>query len=511
MALLTDSLMLDTVLLASLVLLLFYFKYMIDFQYWKRLNIPYLEPSFPFGNVGEALTFRRPMHLVYQDIYMKIKHEMKLPYCGIFTMGTPVLILTEPELIKHIMVKDFDVFTDHGLMDANETKEPLMKNLFGLTGDEWRKMRNKMSPTFTSGRIKEMFPLIDACGRNLVASLTKNLKKEGPGTSIDVKDYLVRYMTDVIGSFVFGIEINAVENPDSEFLRISRKVSQPDLRAKAVMALFILFPKILRQILIKLNVSMMDKEVADFFYNVVHQNVKYREENNVRRNDFINIMMQLKKDDPDIDEGVITAQCFVFFIAGFDTSSSVLTHCLYELANNQELQRKLRKEIVDTKKKHGGELSYESYQEMALLDKVIKECLRLYAPLAQLDRISSRPYQIPNTDIILDAKTKVFVPLFGIHHDPDLFPEPNKFDPERFAPENVDSIPNYAYMPFGEGPRNCIGKRFGILQLKSGLALLISNFEWHPDPSNDIKYTKGDIGLRLVKPLKLKPKPLSHE
>ncbi|KAI5737138.1 hypothetical protein M8J76_010374 [Diaphorina citri] len=370
-------------------------------------------------------------------------------------MTTPVLVLTESEIIKHVLIKDFDVFTDRGFFESDE---PVLKILFGLTGDEWRKMRNKLSPTFTSGKIKEMFPLMETCGRNLETILT-TLDYNKKHQSIDVKEYLGRYMTDVIGSTVFGLEINSLENPDY----------------------------------------------------VVHQNVSYREQNNIKRNDFINIMMELKKTDPDITEELITAQCFLFFLAGFDTSSTVLTFSLYELAKNKSIQSKLRNEINDTKAKYGGELTYESYNEMPLLDKVIKESLRMYTPLSQLERVAGRPYQLPNTDIVVDKGTKMFIPLYGLHHDPEIYPNPDVFDPERFAPENADNIPNYAYLPFGEGPRNCIGKRFALLQLKSGLAHSLSNFEWDSDHTNVLRFLTGDVALRPLKPIKLKVRPISYQ
>ncbi|KAL1458108.1 hypothetical protein WDU94_008282 [Cyamophila willieti] len=505
MALLTNSITIVLFALLSLILFIFYLRSIfISFKYWKQLKVPYLEPSFPFGNVYEALTFRRPTHLVYQDMYLDIKFGLNLPYAGIYTMTTPVLVLTDPELIKHVLIKDFDVFVDRGLFDTDESTEPMMKNLFGLRGDEWRKMRNKMSPTFTSGRIKEMFPLIEGCGQNLVRILTKQFK-ENKHLTIDVKDYLVRYMTDVIGSTVFGIEINAVENPDCEFRQVSKVVVTPSLRAQIFMAMTLLVPKLKKWI----NFNFMDKKSTQFFFDLVRHNVNYREEHNIKRNDFIHILMQLKKNDADITEEIMVAQCFVFFIAGFDTSSSVLSFCLYELSNNKTIQNNLRQEITDTKAKNGGELSYESYQEMPLLDKVVKEALRMYAPLAQLDRKTTKPYTLPGTDITLETGTKVFIPLYGLHHDPEIYPNPDVFDPERFAPENVDSIPHYAYMPFGEGPRNCIGKRFGQIQLKSGLALLVSNFQWDPDHSNILRYQTGEVGLKLVKPLKLKVTPIN--
>ncbi|XP_008481706.1 cytochrome P450 6k1-like [Diaphorina citri] len=290
---LSNSLILDWIILSTIVILLYYLKTIfVSYQYWKSRNVPFLRPTFPFGNFYEVTAMRRPPHIVFHDIYMEIKFGLKSPFAGIYTMTTPVLVLTESEIIKHVLIKDFDVFTDRGFFESDE---PVLKILFGLTGDEWRKMRNKLSPTFTSGKIKEMFPLMETCGRNLETILT-TLDYNKKHQSIDVKEYLGRYMTDVIGSTVFGLEINSLENPDCEFRRISKEMftENNNMRLQIILALILLIPY-LRKFM---SYMMLLRKAAYFFLDVVHQNVSYREQNNIKRNDFINIMMELKKTDP---------------------------------------------------------------------------------------------------------------------------------------------------------------------------------------------------------------------
>lgn len=92
----------------------------------------------------------------------------------------------------------------------------------------------------------------------------------------------------------------------------------------------------------------------------------------------------------------------------------------------------------------------------------ILETLRKYPVLPFLDRICAENYKIPETDVIIEKGTFVYIPMFGLHYDPKYFPEPHKYDPERFNDENKKNIPPYSYIPFGEGPRNCIGKEFSI-------------------------------------------------
>lgn len=108
------------------------------------------------------------------------------------------------------------------------------------------------------------------------------------------------------------------------------------------------------------------------------------------------------------------------------------------------------------------------------------ETLRKYPPVDLLLRLASKDYKIPETDLTIEKDTLVFIPVYGIHHHPDIYPEPDKFDPERFNDENKKARHPMAHLPFGEGPRNCIGLRFGLMQTKVGLIKLLTNFKFAP-------------------------------
>ncbi|XP_021923338.1 probable cytochrome P450 6a13 [Zootermopsis nevadensis] len=156
-----------------------------------------------------------------------------------------------------------------------------------------------------------------------------------------------------------------------------------------------------------------------------------------------------------------------------------MTFCLYELSVNPDLQEHLRAEIDDVLEKHDGNITYDAIQEMNYLDKVISETLRKYPPLTMLVRECSKPYKISGTDIILDTGSNVILPVSALHHDPKYYPEPERFDPERFfSEEEKQKRPHFVYLPFGEGPRICIGMRFGLMQTKVGLVSLLSKYQF---------------------------------
>lgn len=137
---------------------------------------------------------------------------------------------------------------------------------------------------------------------------------------------------------------------------------------------------------------------------------------------------------------------------------------------------RVQKEIDDVLKAHNNEVTYESVAEMKYLESCIDETLRLYPALPFLNREVTIPYKIPGTDIVLEKGTPISISLLGMHRDPKNFPEPMKFDPERFyLQSDKKSIP---YAPFGDGPRACIGLRLGKLQTKVGLLMLLSKFKY---------------------------------
>ncbi|KAL6435948.1 hypothetical protein ACFW04_005653 [Cataglyphis niger] len=137
-----------------------------------------------------------------------------------------------------------------------------------------------------------------------------------------------------------------------------------------------------------------------------------------------------------------------------------MSFAMYELAANPKIQEKLYDEIRAAYEKHGC-VSYDSISEMKYLDCVVRETLRKYPSVGATQRICSESYKIPDSDVVLEKGTKVLIPIYAIHHDPLYYKNPNVFDPNRFIDENKKND-NDTYLPFGNGPRICIGNIFNI-------------------------------------------------
>ncbi|XP_046989030.1 cytochrome P450 6k1-like [Schistocerca americana] len=202
----------------------------------------------------------------------------------------------------------------------------------------------------------------------------------------------------------------------------------------------------------------------------------------------------------------LAAECLGFFAGGFETSASTISYSLYELALHEDIQSNLQLEIDSVLQRHDGNITYDGIAEMSYLDKVVSETLRKYPPLSFLNRDCVKPYRIPDSDVVVDRGTGILISLFGLHYDPEHFPDPERYDPERFSEEQKAERNPYVYLPFGDGPHICIGKRLGLLQTKVGLVNILSKCSVRPTEktTRHVTYNSRGVMLAPTKEIELK-------
>ncbi|EDV59508.1 probable cytochrome P450 6a14 [Drosophila erecta] len=477
--------MLFTIALLGVVLALAYSLHVKIFSYWKRKGVPHERPLPLVGNM-KGIVKKYHFRDINQRIYKKFKG--KAPIAGMYMFFRRTAMITDLDFIKQVMIKDFSYFQDRSAFN-NPRDDPLTGHLFALEGDEWRAMRHKLSPVFTSGKIKQMSKVIVDVGLRLGDAMDKAVQEaQVEDGNVEIKDLCARFTTDVIGSCAFGLECNSLQDPSAEFRQKGREIFTRRRHSTLVQAFIFTNARLAK----KLRMKILPDDVTEFFMAAVKNTVDYRLRNGIKRNDFIEQMIELRAEDQeaarkgqgiDLSHGLtleqMAAQAFVFFVAGFETSSSTMSFCLYELALQPEIQRRLREEIESVLASvEGGELSYDVLAEMSYLDQVLSETLRKHPLLPHLIREANRDYKIPHSDIVLDKGVLALIPVHNIHHDPEIYPDPERFDPSRFDPEEVKNRHPMAYLPFGDGPRNCIGLRFGKIQAKIGLVSLLRRFKF---------------------------------
>jgi len=324
-----------------------------------------------------------------------------------------------------------------------------------------------------------MFDLICQCAENFTGFIAKECDKSGK--TYNTKDIIRRYTTDVVATCAFGISVDSFNQPNNEFFAVANKNINFDFK----MAFNYFMFRHARQLAKFLHLRSFSAETEIFFKNIMMETMKMRDEQGIVRPDMIQLMMETRDKNHglifDIDE--MTAQAFVFFLGGFDTVSTIMCFALYELAVNPDIQNKLRTKIENVLKETYGKITYEVVKNLKYLDAVVRETLRLYPLFSFLDRVCVKDFEMPpatpdGKSFTIKPGEYIWFPSYSVHRDSKYFPEPEKFNPDRFLNNDVD---NSIYIPFGIGPRICIANRFAVMEIKIILFYVLSRCDLEPD------------------------------
>ncbi|KAG8175868.1 hypothetical protein JTE90_026994 [Oedothorax gibbosus] len=471
--------------------LFFYWYCKRNHDYWEKLGIPFVKPVPFFGSILEVFSTPPP--------YLELKRYSELgPVYGHFERNRPCLTIGDPKILRKIMVKDFVSFSRRREFSAND--EVLDNMLITLQGEQWKRVRDFVTPTFTSGKLKKMLGIFKECSKTLLQNLSAASQQGNP---VDAKRLYGAFTMDVIASAAFSTKIDSHNDPENRFVSTAKVVFQK--RGGWRYLLHLLFPDLMQF----LGVSSRSADIH-FFNEITLQIIEERKRTGQTRNDFLQLLIDSSKEDEDLvktapskENGDVSnyieetaeqspmknksyknltvnemvAQCVIFFLAGYDTTASTLSNVTYCLALNQEVQDKLRREIDTVIDQHKGELTYETIQEMKYLDNVISETLRLYPPVARVERIAEADYDSTDLSIKIPKGMVIGIPMYAVHRDPRHWTDPEKFDPNRFCSEEKAKRDQFAYLPFAAGPRNCVAMRFALLEVKLCLVHVISAFK----------------------------------
>ncbi|XP_015215988.2 cytochrome P450 3A40-like isoform X1 [Lepisosteus oculatus] len=485
-----------TLLVSFLTLLILYGIW--PYSFFKKLGIPGPRPLPFFGNF---LEFRKGVHVFDLECFCKFGKVW-----GVFEGRTPTLAIVDTAIIKTIMVKEcYSLFTNR-----REAKMvgPMYDALSLVKDEKWKRIRSVLSPSFTSGRLKEVFPIAKQCADTLVI----NLHKKDRSQPVQIKDVIGPYSMDVVTSASFSVSIDSLNNPDDPFVTNVKKMLNFNF-FNPILLIITIFP-FTATLLDKLNFSLFPQSVMTFFYDSFRK-IKAERKQNIPNNrvDFLQLMMdsQLPENNSSIygekevikglTDHEILSQSLIFVFGGYEPTSTSLSFLAYNLATNPDVQKKLQKEI-DEVFSNKAPVTYEALMKMEYLDMVISESLRLF-PSPRLERMCKKTVEI--NGVTIPEGIIVTIPVYALHHDPDHWPEPDVFKPERFSKANKESMDPYAYLPFGTGPRNCIGMRFALMVMKLAVVQLLQSFSFEtcketqvPVELNAIFQPKKPITLKVV-------------
>lgn len=489
----------------------FYWLRRCQMRVFKDTGIPGPEPNFLFGNL---IAFRGKMMWEQYQVWKQTFGDT----FGYFEGPTPVLVTSNPDILHQVFVKKFNNFHARKLwpvqVDPDKSEEV---HLFFARGQRWKRLRSAVNPAFSASKLRKMQILMSQCTQKLM-DVVGRTASESPDQSVEFLGLFRRLTSDVIVGCGLGIEQDAIHNPSNEFLVNCQGVLDDTTKQPVLFLLGFMLPTLNKLWMwiykfmhnIKFNpVYWLEERLTEY--------LSYRKNSTEHYEDFLQQLLkhsvsartfhdletecgpklkvdhncnEVKSTAQPLTDSEIVAHSFLFVVAGYETSSTTLAYIFYELATNPEVQDELRKEIRQNIP-GGVEPSYDNLRSLKYMDMVVNETLRKY-PLASTVIARQCQSTCEVQGLTIPSGMLVQANVWALHRDPRHWgPDPDTFDPTRFSPENSAGRHPMAWMPFGAGPRMCVGLRFAVLQVKLSLACMLRRFSVQPSP-------------RLQRPLRLK-------
>lgn len=424
----------------------------------KAVAIPSL-PSLPlFGNIfalrNQRLELLQQISQQFGDI-------------GAFHFGPRLVpLVNSPELVRQVLVDQSATFEKTATVRALGT--PVLGNsVFLSEGEEHRQQRKLLSPHFQHSRIAHY--------AEIMTDFTERLQvtwKEGE--IINLADEMTRLTLWIIGKVLFDANVSSEEDELGEVLTYAFRHFADEMTNPLHLPSSWPTPRNRRaqQAIAQVNTS-------------IYRMIAERRQNYEDRDDFLSALLRTEdvEHTPSLSDLQARNEILSLFVAGHETTATALTWCWYLLSQHPEVYRKMREEGDHVL---AGRLpTIADIPNLPYTLQVFKETMRLYPPVYAFTRGAKSSTQLG--DYFIPKGTSVVISPYTLHRRPNLFPDPERFDPDRFAPQQEPNIPRYAYIPFGAGSHMCLGTHFALLEGHLLLATLAQRLTFEFVGSGPIK------------------------
>lgn len=469
-------------------------------SYFRRLGIAGPKPV-PFLGVLPELRKKGSLEM---DLDL-VKRYGKC--FGVFIGNAPSLMISEPEMIRLVCIKEFANFTNRS--EIVRPPDSWRNSLISALDDHWKFLRGTISPLFSTGKIRNMTTVLEGCLEIFINCLDEKLKDTN---IVDLQKMFTALTMDFISRVALGVDVNAQSDPNDTFVKNAYKVFDVQLGRNPLIVLSFLFPEF-KSVQGRLALDFSDKKATEFFTSAVQKAFELRrtDPDQDKYKDFLALMLNAHKgetmDTGDKTEDIrisekrpltideILSNASALFLAGHDSTATLITWIAYCLATHTEVQNRLIAEIDN--ELGGKKPTYDNVMHLPYLDMVVSETLRLYTPNRRNVRDTAEDIELCGVKI--PKGTDITIPVHAVHRNPEFWPDPERFDPERFSPTNRDKIIPYSYMPFGIGPRNCLGMRLALSEAKITTVRLLQHAQLFVSEKTEIP-PKMDPGI-VLKPL----------
>jgi len=469
------------VLLVGIVSLIIYARW--NYGTLEALGIPVVKPFLFFGsNYNEY-------KLVLSDVSIERLKKYGQIY-GAYDGRTPQIFISDPKLIRLITTAHSDSFRNHGFSNVFSGTIPnLVLDL--LNDEKWKTVRSALTPIFTTAKLKQLNKITQEYSTLYFKELIQECNEQKI-LKFEAKEFCTPLVLEILSKAFCGIEIKNARAKDNEFIKQMRMamfdfVFEDDWKSYNFYKIF----PILFKLFNKPEVDGMDFFVTAL-KSVLESRINSHTESIDAANTFAEMIKKVRANDEvytslGIDENTVLAQAWVFFLAGFSTIQDTITALVYELSKNPEVQEKILAEVTNEEK-------VIDPSNMPYTTACINEALRLYATFERPDRLCNRTWT--HEGLTIPKGISVVFPMAGLHQNPELYPEPQKYRPERFLEKESRDI--YSFFGFGHGPRSCPGNRFALDLIKIVMGTFLIKFRIVERRDTKLeKYPGGGIIMKL--------------
>ncbi|KRZ67700.1 Cytochrome P450 3A14 [Trichinella papuae] len=426
------------------------------FRLRSQLGLQGPKPNLLFGNVLEFIDPNVKWEEDQSVLFKKLKRQYGDVY-GIYLGPQLNVVVTDLDVARDILIKKFSCFTDRSNIAILE-KKPMSECLFNLRQQEWKDIRCTVVHTFSNRIMREM---ASSCLPKIMKFLDGLDSYAASGTAFDIYKNFQVLTVDVIAQCAFALDLDLNESQNRQFLENCRQLFDGyDFNESWLIRLSLIFPEM---------IWFLKPFVSFTKFSKAEQRIV---------NDLREVLLRKKRlQGTPLSDDAIVANAMVFLLAGYETSSTAMGFAAWLLAKHPEVQEKLRQEVNMKFNDIQIGQEYDVIHDMPYMNAVMQETLRLYPPLVLLV-VRTCIKECTINEIQFVPGVQVLFPTYSIHHDETIWPEPDRFLPERFIGSNCTHHP-MAWLPFGAGPRNCIGKRFAEMQFKITMAHLLKRYKLH--------------------------------
>lgn len=379
------------------------------------------------------------------------------------------LFTTDPKVAQHVLQKNHRNY-EKSEIQSDQLALYLGKGLLTNTGASWLRQRRLIQPGFHRERLAVLVDSMQQVIRKELDAVTLTIRQN---PVIDIYPVMLQTTFRIIARALFSEDIDA-----KSLHYLSQKITQVQE--------FIIYPvrlPFLRPLMRWVGIQQYYQKQATDAFAVLQRLVHERRASGSKRDDLLQMLLDARYEDSGepMDDQQLLEELVVLFVAGHETTANALSWTLYLLSQHPESAEEIRAE-ADRVLNGSSSPSLAQLRDAQYLTQVLEESMRLYPPAWITDRIALADDEIEGCPI---PKDTVIVPfIYGIHHHPDLWDQPELFRPERFQAEARKHRPAYAYLPFGGGPRMCIGNNFALIEMQLVIAewLRRFSFQLHPDP-----------------------------